>query len=72
MLLHLQRYDILVSYVSGKLLYLADILSRAFKPSNKPSPQSDIATVCMIANVPMKIELVRFSQLVLLFLNYNC
>ena len=53
MMLRLQRYDILVSYVSGKLLYLADTLSRAFKPSNQPSPQSDLETVCMIANVPM-------------------
>ena len=42
MMLRLQRYDILVSYVSGKLLYLADTLSRAFKPSNQPSPQSDL------------------------------
>ena len=53
MMLRLQRYDILVSYVSGKLLYLADTLSRAFKPSNQPSPQSDLETVCTIANVPM-------------------
>ena len=53
MMLRLQRYDILVSYVSGKLLYLADTLSRAFKPSNQPSPQSDLEIVCMIANVPM-------------------
>ena len=53
MMLRLQRYDILVSYVSGKLLYLADTLSRAFKPSKQPSPQSDLETVCMIANVPM-------------------
>ena len=52
-MLRLQRYDILVSYVSGKLLYLADTLSRAFKPSIQPSPQSDLETVCMIANVPM-------------------
>ena len=53
MMLRLQHYDILVSYVSGKLLYLADTLSRAFKPSNQPSPQSDLETVCMIANVPI-------------------
>ena len=53
MMLRLQRYDILVSYVSGKLLYLADTLSRALKPSNQPSPLSDLETVCMIANVSM-------------------
>ena len=47
-MLRLQRYDILVSYVSGKLLYLADTLSRAFKPSNQSSPQSNLETVCMI------------------------
>ena len=35
-MLRLQRYDILVSYVSGKLLYLTDTLSRVFKPSNQP------------------------------------
>ena len=73
MMLRLQRCAILVSYVGDKILYLADTLSRAFKPSNQPSPKSDIETVCMIANVPMtEIELVRFSQLVLLILNYNC
>ena len=53
MMLRLQRYDVLVSYVSGTLLYLADTLSRAFKPSNQPSPQSDLETMCMIENVPM-------------------
>ena len=53
MMLRLQRYDILVSYVSSKLLYLADTLSRAFKHSNQPIPQSDLETMCMIANVPM-------------------
>ena len=49
----MQRYDILLSYVSDKLLYLAYTLSRAFKTSNQPSPQSDLETVCMIANVSM-------------------
>ena len=53
MMLCLPRYDILVSQVSGKLLYLANTVSRTFKPSNHPSPQSDIETVCIIANVPM-------------------
>ena len=53
MILHLQRYDILVSYVSGKLLYLFDTVFRAFKPSNQPSPQSNLETVSMIANVSM-------------------
>ena len=72
-MLLLQRYYILVSYVSGKLLYIAYTLSRAFKPGNQPSIHSDIETVCMIVNVPiMKIEIVKFSQLVLLLLNYNC
>ena len=53
MMPRLQRYELLVSYVSDKPLYLADTLSRAFKPSNQLSPQSDIETVCMIATVPM-------------------
>ena len=51
MMLRLQCYDILVSYVSDKLLYLADTLSRVFKSSNQPSPRSDLETVCMITNV---------------------
>ena len=62
MMLRLQRYDILISYVIGKLLYLADILSRAFKPSNQPSPQSDLETVCMIASVPMTENRIREIQ----------
>ena len=59
MMLRLQRYDILVSYVNGKLLYFADTLSRAFEPCNQPNPQSDIETRCMIANVPMTENRIR-------------
>ena len=61
-MLRLQRYDIIGSYVSGKLLYLADTLSHAFKPSSQPSPQSDLETVCMIANVPMTENRIREIQ----------
>ena len=33
MLLRLQKYDLLVKYVSGKLLHVADTLSRAHPPT---------------------------------------
>ena len=56
MMLRLQRYEILVSYVSGKLLYLAGTLSRTFKPSNQP--QSDLEIVCMTTNVSMNENII--------------
>ena len=49
MMMRLQRYDLIISYVSGKLLYLADTLSRAFSPDrNTVSAQSNLECVCMI------------------------
>ena len=54
MMMRLQRYDLIISYVSGKLLYLADTLSRAFSPDeNTVSAQSNLERVCMIQSLPM-------------------
>ena len=54
MIMRLQRYDLIISYVSGKLLYLADTLSRAFSPDgNTVSAQSNLERVCMIQSLPM-------------------
>ena len=54
MMMRLQRYDLIISYVSGKLLYLAHTLSRAFSPDgNTVSAQSNLERVCMIQSLPM-------------------
>ena len=55
MMMRLQRYDLIISYVSGKLLYLiADTLSRAFSTdSNTVNAQSNLGRVCMIQSLPM-------------------
>ena len=54
MMMRLQRYDLIISYVSGKLLYLADTLSRAFSPDgNTVSAQSNLERVCMIQSLPV-------------------
>ena len=54
MMMRLQRYDLIISYVSGKLLYLADTLSRAFSPDgNTVSAQSNLERVCMIQSLSM-------------------
>ena len=49
MITRLQLYDLIINYVSGKLLYLADTLSRAFSTDgNTVSAQSNLERVCMI------------------------
>ena len=54
MMMRLQRYDLIISYVSGKLLYLADTLSRAFSTDgNTVSAQGNLERVCMIQSLPM-------------------
>ena len=54
MMMRLQRYDLIISYVSGKLLYLANTLSRVFSTDgNSVSAQSNIESVCMIQSMPM-------------------
>ena len=54
MMMRLQRYDLIISYVSGKLLYLADTLSRAFlTDGNTVSAQSNLERIGMIQSLPM-------------------
>ena len=54
MMMRLQRYDLIISYVSGKLLYLANTLSRVFSTNgNTVSAQSNLESVCMIQSMPM-------------------
>ena len=53
-MMRLQSYDLIISYVNGKLLYLADTLSRAFSTDgNTVSPQSNLERICMIQSLPM-------------------
>ena len=54
MMMRLQHYALIISYVSGKLLYLADTLSKAFSTDgNTVSAQSNIERVCMVQSLPM-------------------
>ena len=43
MLLHLQRYNLVITYKNGKEMYLADTLSRAYPKDTVPyaTPQSE-------------------------------
>ena len=54
MIMRLQRYNLEVVYTQGKLLYLADILSRAFLSTNKVSgPQDGLEHISMVQYLPI-------------------
>ena len=54
MLMRLQRYEVHVIYKPGKLMYLADTLSRAFPaPNGDPSPQEDLEQINMVKYLPI-------------------
>ena len=54
MMMRLQRYNLQVKYTQGKLLYLADTLSRAYlPPESGPSHQDDIEYVSMVQYLPI-------------------
>jgi hypothetical protein len=52
MMMRLQRYDVTVHYKQGKLLYLADTLSRAFLPTHT-NPQANIEQISMVDFLPV-------------------
>ena len=60
MLLKLQRYQLNVGYVPGKLMYVADTLSRAHPPQGKYQDDEDfddeleIMVQSMLSNIPIK------------------
>ena len=60
MLLKLQRYQLNVGYIPGKLMYVADTLSRAHPPQGKYQDDEDfddkleIMVQSMLSNIPIK------------------
>ena len=52
MMMRLQRYNLKVQYVQGKLLYLADTLSRAYLPT-KQNPQGTFEDINMVEYLPI-------------------
>jgi hypothetical protein len=54
MAMRLQKYDVTIEYLKGKLMYLADTLSRAYLPtSTETGPQDGIEEVNMMQYLPI-------------------
>ncbi|KAL6471877.1 hypothetical protein MHYP_G00205270 [Metynnis hypsauchen] len=64
MLLRLQKYDISVTYVPGRLMYVADTLSRAYLPEGDTagSVEAEIETINMIQYLPISEERLQNIQ----------
>ena len=64
MMMHLQRYDITVSYERGKNMFLADLLSRAYLPKNSEPEGEELESVNMASYVPIsdqRLEEIRLA-----------
>lgn len=57
MMIRLQRYEINVKYVPGRLMYLADTLSRAYNPkqeeTNDLHAEMEVMVHTLVENIPM-------------------
>ncbi|KAL6471890.1 hypothetical protein MHYP_G00205400 [Metynnis hypsauchen] len=64
MLLRLQKYDISVTYVPGRLMHVGDTLSRAYLPEGDTagSVEAEIETINMIQYLPISEERLRNIQ----------
>ena len=61
MLLQLQKYDIRLQYTTGKEMYIADTLSRAYLKDLPNDNESDIEGVNMLSDLPISEQ--RISEI---------
>ena len=61
MLLQLQKYDIRLQYTTGKEMYIADTLSRAYLKHLPNDNESDIEGVNMLSDLPISEQ--RISEI---------